>query len=269
MSGPAPHPPQPNGEPAGPGAEPAEPNDEPAGPDAEPAEPNGEPAEPNDEPAGPDAEPAEPKPAPPEATPGTPFLLSRRGVVVLLAAAGGILLLSAGRPWVSAVLAQVPGRPEVSASGRVAAPGAVALGFVALAGAVVVATAGRLIIRITAAVLALAGAGASAAAVLAVSDPARAVAEAATRASGVSDAVVSGAARTIWPYLAALAGALVLVAGGIALREAKAWTAPRRFERPTLATGPAGDGPGQPEATSPREDPLDAWDALSRGEDPT
>lgn len=185
-------------------------------------------------------------------------LASRRTVVVLVVAAAAVLLASAGRPWVSAVLPQVPGRPEVFLSGRAAAPGAIALGVVALAGAVVVATATRAVLRVTAALLAVAGAVVAVTCVLAVADPARAVASSAARAAGVSDPVLAAVTTTAWPLIAALAGGVLAVAGVLTWVQAPRWT----------TAGPTG---AQDDATTEGTAPstLDTWDALSRGEDPT
>lgn len=198
---------------------------------------------------------------------------TRRAVVVALLLAGGALLLTAGRPWVTGLLPDVPGSPAVFVSGRAAAPGAVALGFVILAGALVIATAGRGVLPATAAAVSVAGAVATVTALLAVRDAQLAVVSSAAEASGVSDPVVDAVSVTAWPFVAAAAGVLGCLAAAAAVVRAASWTAGRRFQLPT-ATVPPSPPTSSPPASSPpatraHEQALEAWDALSRGDDPT
>ena len=213
-------------------------------------------------------------------------------MVVLLAVGGVLLILSAGRPWATGVLTQVPGQPQVAVTGRAAAPWAAALGFVALAGTVVAATSRPAVVRVSALIIAVLGAAAAVTSVLSVRSPAAALRSSAVQTAGVSDAAVAAASRTVWPFVAVLASLLVLLAGGVAVGVAGSWTASRRFERGEVtshagATGLAGatgtgdgatgtgagaagtgDGASNGEG-SPHDAAMDTWDALSRGEDPT
>ncbi|WP_409332279.1 Trp biosynthesis-associated membrane protein [Trujillonella humicola] len=87
-------------------------------------------------------------------------------------------------------------------------------------------------------------------------------------AGDLPDGVAAGAtavevSRSVaWPVLTALAGALAVAAGVLALVRGRTWSGMgRRYERATVAA---------PAAAGTREDrALDAWRALDRGEDPT
>jgi hypothetical protein len=77
----------------------------------------------------------------------------------------------------------------------------------------------------------------------------------------------------MWAALAA--AALLVVAGAVAVLRARTWPAPgRRFDTPASGTGSA-DGAGTVAGGTPagrargQGDSIGAWDALSRGEDPT
>jgi uncharacterized membrane protein (TIGR02234 family) len=188
----------------------------------------------------------------------------------------GLLVVVSGRPWVTRVLTDVPGVPRVSASGDNAVPAVPALALVAAAAAVALLVTGRLGRSLAAAVLLLAGLGAAGAALTVFAAPAQAVAGAVTAASGRS-AGVSGppAAVTAWIWPALGAAALVAAAGVAAVLRARTWPAPgRRFESPEAAVrtgegrGTTAGGPGAGGVRG-QGDAIGAWDALSRGEDPT
>ncbi len=180
----------------------------------------------------------------------------------------GLLVVAAGRPWVTQVVSDVPGVTSVSASGGSAVPVAPALALAAAAGALALLVTGRLGRRLAAAVLLLAGLGAVAAVVAVLAAPGDAVAAAVTAATGRSGPL-SGppAAVTGWVWPALAAAVLVAACGAVALVRVSSWPAPgRRFDAPppaaTAGGAPAGTVKGQGDA-------IGAWDALSRGEDPT
>ena len=187
----------------------------------------------------------------------------------------GLLVVVSGRPWVTRVLADVPGVPRVSASGGDAGPAVPALALVAAAAAVALLVAGRLGRYLAAGVLLLAGMGAAGTVLSVLRSPGDAVAGAVATASGRSGEVAGPpAAVTGWVWLA-LAAAVLLVAGGaVALARARTWPrAGRRFESPASAAATGGEGTTTSKGRSAHPvgqgDAIGAWDALSRGEDPT
>jgi uncharacterized membrane protein (TIGR02234 family) len=190
----------------------------------------------------------------------------RLACAVAALAAAGLVVLAAGRPWVTASPRDVPGVHEVSAAGSQAAPAASALALAAAAAAVALLVTGRFGRRLAALVLALGGAGVVAAAVAVLVAPADAVTAAVTTATGRAGGPVPDAAVTAWVAVALAAGLVLLAAGSFALLRARAWPSPaRRFD----TSGPAArSGTGPAPGSGPSDD-VGAWDALSRGEDPT
>jgi uncharacterized membrane protein (TIGR02234 family) len=121
---------------------------------------------------------------------------------------------------------------------------------------------------LAAAVLLLAGLGATAAVVSVPAAPGETVAAAVTAASGRSGGVAGPpAVVTGWVWAALAAAGLLVLAGAAAVLRARTWPAPgRRFETPVAGTATAA---GTDTTVRGQGDSIGAWDALSRGEDPT
>lgn len=170
-------------------------------------------------------------------------LSGRRGLAttaVVCAAGAGLVLLAATRGWQDVLVHQPAPLPAKTThrSGAEIAPWLPALGVVALAGAgALFAT--RSALRLAVGVLlALAGAGITVAALVALGD-------------GV---------RLVWPLLCALGGLAVLAAGLVTVREGRSWPAMgARYDRPAAPR----TRPDRPASQA------ELWDALDRGEDPT
>ena len=204
------------------------------------------------------------------AAPPRPARGSRGRLLCALGAllGAGLLVVAAGRPWVTQVVTDVPGVTRVSASGGGAAPAAPALALVAAAGAVALLVTGRLGRRLAAVVLLLAGLGAGAAVIAVLAAPGDAIASAVTAATGRAGGLTGpapGVTGWVWPALAA--AALVTGCGAVGVVRAPGWPAPgRRFDTPEQASS-------RPDRTAGplrgQSDAIGAWDALSRGEDPT
>jgi uncharacterized membrane protein (TIGR02234 family) len=192
----------------------------------------------------------------------------RRSLAVglLLGVVGAsVLLLAAGKTWMHGTAAFAGGSVRVSASGSevTALPGALALvGLAALVAVFAVRGAGRVIV---AGLLALSGAGAVAAALLALGDTS-ALDAAASTATSVAHSSVSTSSTTAWPLVAATGGALLLAAGVIALVRGRAWPGmSNRYDRDGAEPRPR----KQRVAAVDPDRPEDLWKALDRGEDPT
>lgn len=178
----------------------------------------------------------------------------------VVAAAAAFLAWS--QPWVALTLDD--GRVVV-AGGDVAAPALPPFALAALALVGALALAGPVFRVILGAMQALLGAGIVASGLLVLSDPVAAGAPRVTEGTGVAGTeavrgLVDAATTTVWPAVAIAAGAAAVLIGiGIAAT-ARHWPArTRRYDAVRLA--PA-DG-------TERIDRLDAWDALSDGDDPT
>ncbi|MEU8841354.1 TIGR02234 family membrane protein [Streptomyces roseus] len=189
----------------------------------------------------------------------------RRSVAValLLGALGAsVVLLASGRVWARGTAAVGGGSLPLTADGRAVTglPAALAIvGLAALVAVFAVRGKGRLLVS---GLLALSGLGAALAAVLAADDRQALDAQAA-RTTADTAAQVGALTHTAWPYVTAAGGALILVAGLLALRFASRWPAMGgRYER---------DGSPRPRkaAVVDPDRPEDLWKALDRGEDPT
>lgn len=186
-------------------------------------------------------------------------------VALLCGAVGAAVALLATRQRWSEGTATVAGGPfPLTAKGSdvTGVPASLAIvGLAALVAVFAVRRAGRFMV---AGLLALSGAGTVAAALLGASDS-TALDEQAARASGDTSATVQALTHTAWPYVAAVGGALLLLAGLLALRYGRLWPGMSgRYERngtprPRRRAETAGD-PDRPE---------ELWKALDRGEDPT
>ncbi|WP_309484415.1 TIGR02234 family membrane protein [Streptomyces himalayensis] len=182
---------------------------------------------------------------------------------LLLGAVGAaVVLLASRQEWAGGTASVAGGDFPLTAKGSdvTGVPAAFAIvGLAALVAVFAVRRAGRVLVS---ALLALSGAGTVAAGVLGAGDGS-ALDEKAAEVSGNTAATVDALTHTAWPYVAAAGGALLLLAGLLALRYGRGWPAMSgRYERdgtPRPRKAPVVD-PDRPE---------DLWKALDRGEDPT
>ncbi|MFD4695552.1 TIGR02234 family membrane protein [Streptomyces sp. NPDC058463] len=192
---------------------------------------------------------------------------SRRslGAGLLLGAAGAtVVLLASGQKWAEGTAAVGGGTLPLTADGQdvTGLPAALAVvGLAALVAVFAVRGGGRTIV---AGLLALSGLGAGLSSYAGASDSA-ALDEKAARTTGNTSATIDALSHTAWPYVTAVGGLLILLAGLLALRYGSRWPAMSgRYER---------DGTPRPRKAAPAapdpDRPEDLWKALDRGEDPT
>ncbi|MFB7995506.1 TIGR02234 family membrane protein [Streptomyces sp. NPDC056002] len=179
------------------------------------------------------------------------------------AVGAAVALLASRQEWASGSATVPGGSFPLTAKGSdvTGVPAALAIvGLAALVAVFAVRRAGRTLV---AGLLALSGAGAVVAAVLGAGDSA-ALDEKAAQVSGNTAATIDSLGHTVWPYVGAAGGALILLAGLLALRYGRSWPSMGgRYER---------DGTPRPrKAARPvdPERPEELWKALDRGEDPT
>lgn len=190
----------------------------------------------------------------------------RRSLAVALlcgALGAAVALLATRQRWSEGTATVAGGAFPLTAKGSdvTGVPAALAIvGLAALVAVFAVRKAGRLLV---AGLLALSGAGTVAAALIGASDSS-ALDEKAAETTGDTSATVAALTHTGWPYVAAVGGALLLLAGLLALRYGRLWPAMSgRYER---------DGTPRPRRTPKATDPdrpEELWKALDRGEDPT
>ncbi|MEU1131016.1 TIGR02234 family membrane protein [Streptomyces sp. NPDC005900] len=205
-----------------------------------------------------------PEPAGPAETPAQRG--SRRSIAaaLLLGALGAALALLASRQtWARGTASVAGGELPLSVTGSdvTGVPAALAIvGLAALVAVFAVRRAGRALVSV---LLTLSGAGIVAAALLGAGDR-DALDEKAATASGDAAATIGDLGHTGWPYAAAAAGVLILLAGLLALTYGRSWPAMSgRYER---------DGSPSPRKARRAPDPErpeELWKALDRGEDPT
>ncbi|MFH8611108.1 TIGR02234 family membrane protein [Streptomyces sp. NPDC018029] len=191
---------------------------------------------------------------------------SRRSIAaaLLLGAVGAALALLASRQdWAHGTASVAGGELPLTAKGSdvTGVPAALAIvGLAALVAVFAVRRAGRFLVSL---LLTLSGGGIVAAALLGADDK-DALDEKAATASGDAAATIGDLSHTGWPYAAAAAGVLILLAGLLALTYGRSWPAMSgRYER---------DGSPSPRKTrrvADPERPEELWKALDRGEDPT
>lgn len=174
-----------------------------------------------------------------------------------------VALLATRQRWSEGTATVAGGAFPLTARGSdvTGVPAALAIvGLAALVAVFAVRRSGRFLV---AGLLALSGAGTVAAAVLGASDSS-ALDEKAAQATGDTAATVNTLSHTPWPYAAAVGGALILLAGLLALRYGRLWPAMSgRYER-------GGAPRPRPRAKAADPDrPEEIWKALDRGEDPT
>jgi uncharacterized membrane protein (TIGR02234 family) len=205
---------------------------------------------------------------------------SGRRMAVLLGLLGALLVvLGTSRPWATVTVTGLPSLNEISVSGRRIAPAGLPVALAAALGAFVLAIARRVVrylvgvgLSIAGVALAVdgvrAGRSESGAIHLALRDSLGIV----NRSSGAADSFVAGTAAQLngWYVVYVIGAVLIAVAGVVTLLTGAGWPgAGRRFEA-SPGRGPrrsSRDGPG--DGARSGTDSADAWDALSRGEDPT
>ncbi|MCF3962870.1 TIGR02234 family membrane protein [Streptomyces fuscigenes] len=199
---------------------------------------------------------------------GAPSGRRSLAAALLLGAAGAaVALVASGQIWARGAAAVGGGSVTVTADGRdvTGVPAALAVvGLAALVAVFAVRRAGRFVVSL---VLALSGAGAAVSAVLGGTGSG-ALDEKAAQTTGDASATVHALSHTVWPYVTAAAGVLILLAGLLALGYGRRWPAMSgRYERGTGAAGIKAAARRKPVVDPDR--PEDLWKALDRGEDPT
>lgn len=202
------------------------------------------------------------------AKPVSPSAVSRwqRKATVVLAAVV-VSLAAFGTTTQTWLTARFPGStvqtPDVGVPGSDAATAVTALALVALAAALAASIAGRVARIVIAVLLAAAGIGIAAASIAVIADPPAA----ASAAIGEATGQIGGEAAvdmTVFPYLAAVAGVLLLLAAVWLAVAGRSWAASKKY-------APAAErkADGMPADRAGSVDEIDSWDQLSRGQDPT
>lgn len=200
--------------------------------------------------------------------PGTPAqsrtpALRRKGVVVLATVIAALAAFgSTTQTWLSVTLPQTAVQtPSIQVPGSDAATAVTAFALVGLAAALAASIAGRAARWIIAVILAVAGAGIVFSSVAVATDPAASAAPAIGEALGVTSEAGVSVTATAMPWLAVLAGLLLVLCAVWLLIAGRGWRTARRYEKSV--------GRNRSAKADANADEIDNWDSLSRGEDPT
>jgi hypothetical protein len=174
--------------------------------------------------------------------------------VLVVLALGGLVVLSSTQVFSTVTPA---GAKPVAVTGQGVAPALAPLGIVLLALAAALTIAGRIARIVLGVVLVLLGAVVVLLALPTALDPAAGTRGSVSAATGVVGRVAVVAVGTPWPLVASVAGVLAALAGAVVLVRSPGW--------------PSGGGRYRQagEAEGRRSDPVDEWDALTAGGDPT
>jgi len=186
---------------------------------------------------------------------------SRLRLSILLAgiALNGVIFLAWTQEWIAVILDD---STALSVAGDVAAP---AVSTLALSGLVLIgalAIAGPFFRVVLGVLQALLGSTIVLSGAIAIAAPEAASSAVVTAATGVSgsetiDALVAQATLTAWPWASTVAGALLIALGVATVATARRWPgSSRKYSAVRTAAAEQGD-------------PVQDWDALSSGDDPT
>jgi uncharacterized membrane protein (TIGR02234 family) len=184
--------------------------------------------------------------------------LARRTVVLTGLVAAGALAATTRATWVQASAPDLAGTSQdIAVSGADAAPAVLALALAALAAALATSLSSRWVRFLTGPVLIAAGLGAGLSALGPARAPEQAARSAVAESTGVVGAGVSAVA-TAWPLLCLVPALAVVLTGVIVLAVGRSWPVGSRYRSAAVTA-----------AADPADDPAAAWDALTRGEDPS
>ena len=180
--------------------------------------------------------------------------------LVGIAALAALLFAAWSQTWFTLI---VQGK-AFPVSGQIAGGALSALALASLALIAALAIAGRFFRPVLGVLLALLGVCVIAVSAFAIGNPAVAAMAAITKATGVAGTqsvarLVTGASITAWPIVAIVLGVLMTLLGLAIAPTSRSWPdSGRKYSRSRLT-----------EADLDAQDPIQEWDALSEGEDPT
>lgn len=182
-----------------------------------------------------------------------------RAVTVLAGTVlSGVLIGATRLTWAQADARDLTGSAQsVAVTGTDAAPAVLALAIVAIAASLATSLASSWVRFVTGPVLIASGLGAAWSSFAVTLDPQGAAAGAVTEATGVVGSQVDAAA-TVWPMISILPALVLCAIGIVVLLVGGRWPRGTRYRSAAVAA-----------PSDPAEDPAAAWDALTRGEDPS
>jgi uncharacterized membrane protein (TIGR02234 family) len=186
--------------------------------------------------------------------------MTKSGVVLLAIVGAGLLLVSGSRTWVTGTVDDaVLGASRISGTGTEVASGVVALALAALAAAIASTTSGRVVRRVTLALLLLVALGEAVFVGRVLLDPSGVLGSVAAASTGRTGTIETRASATVWPWLA-LGAVVLLVAAAVG-----GWLGSGRWR----GLGARYEAPDADRAGARGQRVASDWDRLDAGEDPT
>lgn len=210
--------------------------------------------------------------------PAQPARGGRKGIVVLATVVAALAAFgSTTQTWLSVTLPQTAVQtPAIAVPGSDAATAVTAFSLVGLAAALAASIAGPVARWIIAVILTLAGVGIAVSSLAVLADPTSAAATAIGEALGVTGQEGVSVSASAMPWIAVVAGVLLVLCALWLVIAGRRWSAARRYESGSRIrqAGPVQQAAGKPTggadaAADGRTDEIENWDRLSRGEDPT
>ncbi len=196
---------------------------------------------------------------------------SRMLAVLAAVVGGGLAVIGATQPWLEATLRD-GAQAVLPVPGTEALPLVTPLGLAALALGLALSIVGTVLRYVFGVIGVLIGAALLAESLrIALTAPPEAVVGVVADTTGLAGVeavgtLVSAITVTAWPWITAI-GALVVCAGGVlTLVTARSWRSTARRYRSDPAVEARRPGGSRPHDS---HDPIDSWDDLSRGSDPT
>ncbi len=210
----------------------------------------------------------------------------RVAVLVLGAVGAALALLAASQHWLTIALHDpLAGTGRLHPSGRTVATLVPAAALVALAASVAAVTLRRVGRHVSGLLLVAAGGAIAAASVSVLRDPQAAAVDVLRQATGRTGEVSATVTTGVWPWVAVVAGVPLVLGGAVTIARGRRWSGlSSRYDAPSAAlpgggavgAGTTGAGRDTAADVAPRDpaveagdEAADAWDAVSRGEDPT
>ncbi|KAB1657834.1 Trp biosynthesis-associated membrane protein [Pseudoclavibacter chungangensis] len=199
---------------------------------------------------------------------------AKRIALLALVAGAGIAILAWSQTWFTFEIALDPGTTPGSSRGETAAPALMALALAGLAGVAGLALAGPVFRIVLGALEALLGGTVLLVTGVALASPLGAVSADVAEKTGVSGVhatsalVVEGSlVASPWPWVAILAGVVLVAAGCWTIATGRRWPGSSRKYGARFEDTAGGDAAPRERAVG--DDRVDQWDALSHGDDPT
>ncbi|WP_026551783.1 Trp biosynthesis-associated membrane protein [Arthrobacter sp. H20] len=188
----------------------------------------------------------------------------RKGTVILATVLLSLAAFaSTTQTWLTVILPQdAVQTPDLQIPGSDAATAVTAFALVALAAALAVSIAGRIARVLVVAILLIAGVGITWNSLLVIADPTGAAAPAIGEAIGVSTNSGAELILSAFPWLAAVAGVLLIATAVWMLLAGRSWNRSTRYDKVTAENPTA-------RKTTAHSDEIDSWDQLTKGKDPT